>query len=81
MKQTKNIADGNLFGGLRVKLQVLLYSVLFSRGDGEDSVIGADFDERDIENVNFNNKSRASSARKRRESYDYLNTVQMLGQS
>ena len=38
-----------------------------------------DFDERDIENVNFNNKSRSGSARKRRDSYDYMNTVQMLG--
>ena len=39
-----------------------------------------DIDERDIENVNFNNRSRSSSARKRRDSYDYMNTVQMLGE-
>ena len=38
-----------------------------------------DFDERDIENVSFNSKSRSGSARKRRDSYDYMNTVQMLG--
>ena len=38
-----------------------------------------DFDERDIENVSFKDKSRSGSARKRRDSYDYMNTVQMLG--
>lgn len=51
---------------------------LFNREDDEDSLNVADFDERDLEAVNLNNK-RSSSAKKRKESYDYVNTVQMLG--
>ena len=52
---------------------------LFFSGEDDDSIAVMDFDERDIENVNFNNRSRSGSARKRRDSYDYMNTVQMLG--
>lgn len=52
---------------------------LFFSGDDDESIAVMDFDERDIENVNFNNRSRSGSARKRRDSYDYMNTVQMLG--
>ena len=55
-------------------------SLSIYREDDEDAPDVTEFDERDIENVNFNNKSRSGSARKRRDSYDYINTVQMLGE-
>lgn len=35
-------------------------------------------DDREIENVDLT-QSHASSARKRKDSYDYMNTVRMLG--
>ena len=38
-----------------------------------------EFDEKEADNVNFNPRSRATSARKRRDSYDYKDTVQLLG--
>ena len=55
-----------------------LYQTLY-RGEEDENLNVQDFDERDIETVNLNNKSRAGSARKRKDSYDYINTVQMLG--
>jgi len=52
-----------------------------SRDEEEDDrgEKGGDFDERDIEAVNLTAR-RSGSARKRRDSYDYINTVQMLGE-
>ena len=38
-----------------------------------------EFDEKDADNVNLTSRSRSPSARKRRESYDYADTVQLLG--
>lgn len=38
-----------------------------------------DLDERDANNANFNTSSRSANIRKSRDSYDYANTVQMLG--
>lgn len=41
----------------------------------------AEFDERDLENVNFAVTSdRTASGHKRKDSYDYVSTVQMLGE-
>ncbi|XP_012939634.1 uncharacterized protein LOC101845475 [Aplysia californica] len=53
---------------------------LYTESDKDDAVSLPDIDERDVENVNFGgNSSRTGSARKRRDSYDYVGTVQMLG--
>ena len=38
-----------------------------------------DFDEKDVENVNLA-RVRSQSARKRKDSYDYVDTVQLLGE-
>jgi len=55
-----------------------MFMFCISREDDEDGLNVTDFDERDLENVNLNSK-RSGSAKKRKESYDYINTVQMLG--
>ena len=38
-----------------------------------------EFDEKDTDNVSFGGRAGAVSARKRRDSYDYFDAVQMLG--
>ncbi len=38
-----------------------------------------EFDDKDADNVNLSARSRSPSARKRRDSYDYTDTVQLLG--
>ena len=38
-----------------------------------------DFDEGESENVDLGNRNRGSSARKRRDSYDYASAAQQLG--
>ncbi len=38
-----------------------------------------ELEEKDTDNVNFSARNRTPSARKRRESYDYVDTVQLLG--
>ncbi|KAK6176827.1 hypothetical protein SNE40_015054 [Patella caerulea] len=50
---------------------------LYTQGDCDDEDI-PDFDEKDVESVNLNN-SRLKKKIKRSDSYDYKNTVQMLG--
>ncbi|GFR74183.1 coiled-coil domain-containing protein 162-like [Elysia marginata] len=53
---------------------------LYTQSEKDDIVSIPDIDERDVENVTFGgNSSRGNSARKRKDSYDYLSTVQMLG--
>ncbi|XP_048257717.1 uncharacterized protein LOC124151794 isoform X2 [Haliotis rufescens] len=53
---------------------------LYTDAERQDQASPQDFDERELENVNFSgSQARASSARKRKDSYDYVNTVQMLG--
>ncbi|XP_053377209.1 uncharacterized protein LOC123529723 isoform X3 [Mercenaria mercenaria] len=71
--------DANNMNTLQVWRKIYCNTDLYTDADDDDSVKVVDFDERDIENVNLNNNKRAGSARKRRDSYDYINTVQMLG--
>ncbi|RUS70525.1 hypothetical protein EGW08_021713, partial [Elysia chlorotica] len=53
---------------------------LYTQNEKDDIVSIPDIDERDVENVTFGGtSSRGNSARKRKDSYDYLSTVQMLG--
>ncbi|CAL1545735.1 unnamed protein product [Lymnaea stagnalis] len=51
---------------------------LYSSGDSSVSTSLPDIDERDVENVNLS-AGRSRSSNKRRDSYDYTSTVQMLG--
>ncbi|WAR27022.1 hypothetical protein MAR_012726 [Mya arenaria] len=72
--------DTNNMNTLQVWRKIYCKPELFNEGEEEDERLDkGDFDERDIENVNLSNNRRSGSARKRRDSYDYINTVQMLG--
>lgn len=58
---------------------VCYYGVFYRVKEVDDTnVTDFDFDEKDVENVTFN-KQRSPSARKRKDSYDYVDTVQLLG--
>nr|KAG5699494.1 hypothetical protein BaRGS_020053 [Batillaria attramentaria] len=52
---------------------------LYTNTETDENAAFQDIDERDVENVNFTPQARSSSARRRKDSYDYVNTVQMLG--
>ncbi|KAL4226305.1 hypothetical protein ACF0H5_014288 [Mactra antiquata] len=71
--------DSNNMNTLQVWRKIYSTQDVTNEGDDEDSDKIIDFDERDIENVSLANTKRSGSARKRRDSYDYMNTVQMLG--
>ncbi|XP_019634139.1 PREDICTED: uncharacterized protein LOC109477364 [Branchiostoma belcheri] len=45
----------------------------------EDELDLVDIDEKNVDNVDLTSKARTGSGRKRQESYDYGNTMQMLG--
>ena len=53
--------------------------MFFYRESKAEENAAQDFDEKDADNVSFGRRSRAQSARKRRDSYDYVDTVQLLG--
>ena len=55
-----------------------VFFVYLSREDPLDVAL-QEFDEKDAENVSFGKKSRAASARKRSDSYDFTDARQMLG--
>ncbi|PVD25251.1 hypothetical protein C0Q70_15749 [Pomacea canaliculata] len=54
-------------------------SDLYTNNEVDQSGNFQDLDERDANNANFNTSSRSANIRKSRDSYDYANTVQMLG--
>ena len=61
--------------GFTGEMIIMVLSFLLFRDDGDDET--RDMDDREIEQVDLT--GRGSSARKRKDSYDYMNTVRMLG--
>lgn len=51
---------------------------MYYRTEPDESLLPEDMDEREIENVKLE-ELRNSKIRKRKDSYDYVNTKQMLG--
>ena len=60
------------------RLWKMMWSATNCSTETDESAGFQDIDERDVDNVNLHAAARTS--RRRRESYDYINTVQMLGQ-
>ena len=46
----------------------------------KESAALEDFDEKDADKFSFDKRGRASSGRKRKDSYDYQDTMQLLGE-
>ena len=45
----------------------------------KEAVTLQDFDEKDADKFSFEKRGRAASSRKRKDSYDYQDTMQLLG--
>lgn len=78
VRVTTNNEKSNM-NTLQVWRKIYCSPDILNEADEEDGGKTADFDERDLEHVDLNSTKRSGSARKRKDSFDFVNTVQMLG--